>query len=69
MRYILSGGVSPYWPLKGVPPGNVSRICPPSNLNNPSNIQKETGKVYRTLIVPKKVNQVPGYRSSKNIFE
>ena len=46
-----------------------SRICPPSNSNNPSNIHKETGKLYRTLIVPVKVNQLPSYRGSKNIFE
>ena len=44
--------------------------CPPSNSNKPSNIHKETRKMlHRKLIVPVKVNQLPSYRRSKNIFE
>ena len=46
------------------PPGYVSRIFLPLNLDKSLNIHKETVS-YRTLIVPIKVNQLPSYRTSK----
>ena len=58
----------PVWAIVGStspppqPLGYVSRIFPPLNLNKSLNIHKET-VLYRTLILPIKVNQLPSYRS------
>ena len=50
------------------PPGYLSRIFPPLNLDKSLNIHKETVS-YRTLIAPIKVCQLPSYRTSKISFE
>ena len=61
----------PVWAILGIPPPRVRfKNMSTINLEWPSNIHKETGKMLHCrLIMPMKANQLPSYRSSKNIVQ